>query len=203
MRRRPFPRRACRRLATDSRGLAAVEFALLSPVMMIALMGLFDLAYTMYTSALLEGAIQKAARDSTIEGAGAYSAALDDRVSQIVDDIAPHATLAFSRRWYTNFTDVRQPEDFTDVNHNGTCDTGEPYEDINANDTWDADRGTAGNGGARDAVLYEVRVTYRRLFPIGGFIGQTNEFTLVTRTVQRNQPYGLQGGAVPATKNCT
>ena len=149
MRRLPFPRRACRRLAADRQGLAAVEFALLSPVLMIALMGLFDLAYTMYTSALLEGAIQKAARDSTIEGAGAYSTALDDRVSQIVDDIAPQATMAFSRKWYTNFTDVRQPEDFTDVNHNGTCDTGEPYEDINANDSWDADRGTAGDAASR------------------------------------------------------
>ena len=183
--------------------MAAVEFALIAPVLLVLLMGLFDLAYTMYTSALLEGAIQKAARDATIEGASAYSAELDDRVREIVDDIAPQAVVVPTRKWYTNFTDVRQPEDFTDVNHNGTCDVGEPYEDINANDAWDADRGSTGNGGARDAVLYEVRVTYRRLFPVAGFIGQSNDFTLVTQTVLRNQPYGLQGGVAPVTKNCT
>ncbi len=205
MRPRPaFPARISRtrRLGRDRRGVAAVEFALLAPVLLVALMGIFDLAYTVYTSALLEGAIQKAARDSTIEGAGGHTDALDDRVTEVVNDIAPHAHLAFSRQWFTSFTDVRPPEDFTDVNANGTCDGGEPYEDVNGNGTWDQNRGQVGNGGARDAVVYEVQVTYRRLFPIAGFLGQSEDFTLVTHTVLRNQPYGLQAGAVLVPRNC-
>jgi hypothetical protein len=46
------------------------------------------------------------------------------------------------------------------VNGDGVCNAGEPFEDANANGSWDADQGKAGSGGARDAVLYEVQVTY-------------------------------------------
>ena len=44
---------------------------------------------------------------------------------------------------------------------------GEPFEDANANGTWDEDRGSDGQGGARDAVLYVVSVSYRRAFGVG------------------------------------
>lgn len=192
-----------RRLGPAHDGVAAVEFALIAPVLLVGVMGVFDLGHTMYTAALLEGAIQKSARDATIEGADAYSSNLDQRVAKIVRDVVPHATLAFERKSYASFSDARQPEDFTDGNTNGICDNGEPFEDVNGNATWDDDRGRSGNGGARDAVLYEVTVTYERLFPIAGFVGQSDDFTLVTQTVLRNQPYGLQGAFTPTIRRCT
>lgn len=190
------------RLGRDRKGSAAVEFALVAPVMLLGMMGLFDLGYTMYTSAVLQGAIQKAARDSTIEGAADKTAALDARVKEVVDDVAPKATLAYKRTKYTNFSDVREPEEYTDVDGNGTCDGGEPFEDVNGNGTWDQDRGADGLGGARDAVLYEVTVTYPRPFPFAKFIGQSGYFSMTSATVLRNQPYGLQGTSI-ATGNCT
>ena len=42
-----------------------------------------------------------------------------------------------------------------DINANGTCDSGEAYEDANGNGIWDANRGRIGSGGARDAVLVQ------------------------------------------------
>lgn len=180
------------RLRSDRRGAAAVEFALVAPVLLIGMMGVFDLGYNMYTASVLHGSIQKAARDSTIEGAQSKKATLDARVARMVRLIAPGATVEFDRTSYTTFSGVRTPEDFTDTNSNGRCDGNEPFEDANGNGRWDPDRGESGFGGARDAVMYEVTVTYPRQFPIAQLIGQDNTFTTKVRTVLRNQPYSAQ-----------
>ena len=181
-------------------GAAIVEFALIAPVMLMTLLGLFDVGHSIYTRAMLLGAIEKAARDSSIEAA--TTGALDTRVRDVVTGMQPGATLTFHRTAYSNFSDVSQAEDYTESNANGTCDAGEPFEDANGNGLWDADRGTSGQGGARDAVLYEVTVAYKRLLPVYKFIpGQTDTVTIHAVSVLRNQPYALQND-VASTGNC-
>jgi len=192
-------------LRRDQRGVTIVEFALIAPVLLLMLMGLLDLAFNMYTTEMLQGAIQSAARNSTIEGSSSNGAKLDAIVTTGVRAVAPGAVLTFNRRSYSSFTDAGRPEDYTDVDNDGSCDHGEPFEDANGNGSWDLDRGQVGFGGARDAVLYTVTVTYQRPFPVAGFIpGQSKDYTLNAATVLRNQPYGLQTvNAPPATGNCT
>ena len=184
-----------RSLASDESGAAIVEFALIAPVMLMTLFGMFDMGHGMYTKALLQGAIEQAARNSTIEGA--TTGTLDTKVTRVVRQIAPNASIVFSRKSYTNFTDVGQPEEFIDGDSNGTCDNGETFEDANSNAVWDANQGRTGNGGARDAVLYTVMISYPRYFPVARFIGGSNMILLSTTTVLRNQPYGLQNTAPP------
>lgn len=179
-----------RRALADDRGATVVEFALVCPIFLLALLGIFDLAYNAYTTSLLDGSIQKVARDSTIEGT---SLSVDARVRSAVNQIVPQANIRFVRRSYTNYANVRQPEDFSDQNGNSNCDNGEAFEDVNGNNLWDRDRGSDGLGGARDAVLYTVTVSYPRQFPLDAFIpGVSDRVTVVSRTVLRNQPYGLQ-----------
>ena len=192
-------------LAHDQRGVTIVEFALVAPVLSLMLMGLLDLSYNMYTTEMLQGTIEHAARNSSIEGAAGKEAQLDSMVTTAVHAVAPAATLTFTRRAYSSFTKAGRPEDFTDVDKDGTCNNGEPFEDANGNGKWDPDAGKVGVGGARDAVLYTVVVKYQRAFPIAGFIpGQTKDFTLSAATVLRNQPYGQQSNnAAPATGKCT
>ena len=193
------------RLSRDERGVTVIEFALIAPVLMLLLMGLFDLSYNMYTTEMLQGAIQNASRNSSMEGAAGREAALDATVTKAVRAVSPNAVLAFDRQSYASFTDAGRPEDYSDVDSSGTCNNGEPFEDANGNGTWDTSTGTAGFGGARDAVLYTVTVTYQRAFPVAGFIpGQSNDFTLSASSVLRNQPYGQQAAAAaPVTGNCT
>ena len=183
---------SARALRSETRGAAVLEFALAAPVLLVGILGLFDLGHNMYTASVLHGSIQKAARDSTIEGAEANISTLDGRVTRIVRMIAPGADTSFNRTSYSAFTDVRTPEDFTDIDGDGLCNNGEPFEDANGNGTWDADRGQSGQGGARDAVMYEVTVTYDRVFPFWSLVGQSDTFTTKVRTVLRNQPYNLQ-----------
>jgi Flp pilus assembly pilin Flp len=190
------------RPASDDSGAAAVEFALIAPFLLLGLLGMFDLSYNMYTSTLLQGAIQKTARDSTIEGAGSSNSKLDQRVANVVHDIAPSAALEFSRQSYSSYSAIGKAEDFSDINKNDICDDGEPYEDANGNSSWDADRGKDGTGSARDAVLYEVTATYPRAFPFYKLIGAPETFTLQATTILRNQPYS--NDAVPVVvRNCT
>ncbi|MBN8483347.1 MAG: pilus assembly protein [Sphingomonadales bacterium] len=194
-----------KRLRQDRDGVSVVEFALLAPVLLTMLMGLLDLAYNMYTAQMLQGAIQNAARQSTLEGASGREAAIDASVTSAVRAIAPNSTLTFNRESYSSFSEAGRPEDYVDQNANGTCDNGELYEDANGNGAWDTDTGTTGFGGARDAVVYSVSVTYERPFPVFALIpGQTSTYTLNTSTILRNQPFGAQEQRpAPTTGNCT
>jgi Flp pilus assembly protein TadG len=193
-----------RRLAHASEGATIVEFALIAPVLMVTLMGIFDVGYNMYATTLLKGAIHQAARDSTLEGTTAVSAeALDDKVESVVHKLVGSATVVATRKSYSTFSKVRQPEDFVDAGDmNGSCDNGEVFEDANGNGNWDADRGKTGVGGARDAVLYTVTVSYPRVFPMAGLIGLSDTSTMSATTVLRNQPYGLQAAESAVTGNC-
>lgn len=195
-------RRQLHSLGTDADGATVVEFALASPVLVLLLMGLFDMGYSVYANTMLQGALQRAARDSTVEGAASTLTTLDDAVKAEVHRVVPDASIAFSRKAYANFTDIGLEEDYTDANENGVCDNGEPYEDANGSGTWDRDRGANGLGGARDAVVYTATMTYSRKFPMASLIGLSETVTNSASTVLRNQPYDAQKSRAKLG-NCT
>ena len=176
---------------SDQNGSAVVEFAMIAPVLLMTLAGVLDMGYNYYAQAQLQGAVQRVARLSTVEGAEFRHEDLDMAVRDAVHQIVPDAELDISRSSYANFSDIAQPEDFTDVDDDGSCNDGEPFEDANGNGVWDEDRGSAGFGSARDAVLYVVNVTYPRAFGAGGLIGLPDVATSAS-TVLRNQPFGEQ-----------
>jgi Flp pilus assembly protein TadG len=184
------------RLGRDARGATAVEFAIIAPALLTVLLGVFDIGYNLYAVSVLNGATQRAGRQSTIEGAEAKGLAIDNAVTEAVHDIVPNAAVSFDRRAYRDYSDVHTPEDYTDVDGDGTCDNGEPFEDVNGNGSWDTDRGSDTMGGARDAVLYTVTVTYPRVFPLMHLLGFAPVVTAQSQTVLRNQPYGTQDQTV-------
>lgn len=181
------------RLKRDQSGATLTEFGLVAPVLFLMLMGLFDMTHGVYTTALVNGAMQSAARNLTIEGATQRETVLDQNVINQVRAVVPNnATVTLTKQTYADFNDVGRPEDFTDINGDGICNNGEVFVDANANNKWDADRGETGLGGARDVMLYTVRVTYPRLFPIYKFIGLPQNATVSGSTVLRNQPFDEQ-----------
>ncbi|MCW3836862.1 TadE/TadG family type IV pilus assembly protein [Sphingomonas canadensis] len=180
-----------------------MEFAIVAPVMSFLLVAAFDVAHTLYMRSVLQGIVQKTARDATLESGleSDTQTTLDNRVRDQVSAIANNATTTISRKYYRNYAAaaVQQYEPFTDTDRNGRCNNGEPYEDTNNNSRWD-NSGNTGQGNARDAVLYTVSVSYPRFFPVYGFLGGSNSTTVTATTVLRNQPYGDQ--ATPAVRNC-
>ncbi|GMN13618.1 hypothetical protein MTsPCn7_13940 [Altererythrobacter sp. MTPC7] len=188
-----------RRFSNDQSGATLMEFGLIAPVLMTLLMGIFDISYNIYATAILEGAMQEAGRNSTIENA--TTSTIDNRVEEQVHAAVPNASITFARTAYAEYTDIGRPEDFTDLNSDGVCNDGEPFEDVNANGVYDTDRGLSGQGGARNAVVLKATMTFDRFFPVASFVGLPSTYTTSSTTVLRNQPYDINEVA-PATENC-
>lgn len=189
-----------RGLARDESGATIIEFGIVAPVMLLMLMGFFDLAHTEYARSVLQGAMQIAARNSTLESNSNSQTSVDDYVkNQVKSVVGTNATFTVSRLSYVDFTNVGKAEPYTDTNGNGQYDRGECFEDDNRNGVWDSDMGKTGQGGADDAVLYTMTVSYHRMFPMAGLLGWPANQTISASTVLRNQPYSAQDTSTPPT----
>jgi hypothetical protein len=198
--------RRCRallgRLEDDRRGATLTEFGFVAPVLCLMIMGIFDMAHSQYTNSLINGTLQKAGRDLTLETAGSQQDAIDEAVRAEVLKVVPStATVEFEKLSHFDFSDIGEAEEFSDDNNDGACNDGEVFVDANENGQWDANRGREGIGGARDAVLYTAVVTYPRLFPMYGLAGLPQNVTLRASTVLRNQPFDEQDRS-NTTGNC-
>ncbi|MFD2578707.1 TadE/TadG family type IV pilus assembly protein [Novosphingobium colocasiae] len=80
-------RRFAARLRGACEGAAAVEFALAAPVLLVLLIGMFDMGHMAYLNAVLNGAVEKVARDSALETANTTTS--DQAVGTIMAGVAP------------------------------------------------------------------------------------------------------------------
>ncbi len=206
--------RSPRPLRRDEKGATLVEFAFVAPIFCMLLVGTFDVGHTLYMRAVLQGVVQKAARDSSLENATETTRqqAIDDKITTSVHDLNRTATVEITRRFYKtfeeaaaaraeNFTDTAAPSDF----HDGTCNNNEPFEDANNNGVWDADGADDGQGGAKDVVVYTAHISYPRMLPLHNFVPAFSDtVSLTAKTVLQNQPYGEQSQYdEPTEGHCT
>jgi Flp pilus assembly protein TadG len=197
-------RKTCRKALKDKRGTALTEFAIIAPTFFLMLMGIFDLAMAQYVKSILEGEVQKAGRDSSLQLGGLTTSQtnIDTRVRTRVQAVAKQANVTFSRRAFQRYSSVSSVrEDFIDSNSNGTCNAGETYTDWNDSGTWDLIGGSSGQGGAKDAVVYTATTSYRRLFPLYSMIGWPEDQVLSSTTILVNQPFADQ--KTPVSRTCT
>ena len=185
-----------------------LEFALIAPVVMMMVMGTMDIGHSLFVRATLDGAVQDAARSSSLEGATSLTQQdlIDDRVTSIVRELAPDATVKVSRRYYKTFSTAalaRAEEVIEQSPGNLKCDRGESFMDANGNGVWDADGGSDGQGGAKDIVIITFKVSYPRLFPLAGLLGWPANVEMQSDSILANQPYGDQTGFGKAVQvNC-
>jgi len=182
-----------RRLALNRDGVAALEFALGAPVVVLSVTGLIELSMVLFVTSLMEGGIRDASRfgitgyipPGTTREAQIRKIVGDATVGLIDMDAAVIETLV-----YPSFNDVGKPEPFTDTNGNGNYDTGEPYTDINGNGQWDSDMGAAGLGGPNDIVLYKITTDWRLMTPLMvPLMGSDGKMTLSASVAVRNEPF--------------
>lgn len=194
-------------IASES-GVSVMEFGLIAPVLMIMLMGTYDIGHEIYVKSVLNGVLQEVGRSSALEGAtnADQRNEIDSRLRSTVQKIAPNAEIEVTRRYYKTFSQAAaaEAEDIIeDKNNDGFCDEetgdgeGERFLDANHNGVWDKDGGTDGQGGAKDIVIINVSLRYDRLFPSASFIGYGNNVVLVSDSVIANQPYGQQTQFAP------
>ena len=188
------------KLLHDQEGAVAVELAFALPVVIMLLVGAFELGGVMITETLMEGAVRQASR----VGMTNYKEGNLSR-EQTILKILDEDTLGFvdinkavvTQLVYSNFSDIGKPEPLTvDVNGNGKYDEadGDEYTDINGNAQWDEDMGKAGLGGAGDVVVYTVKYSYPSLTGIlSPLFGNDGTLTLTASTAIRNEPFGSGG----------
>jgi Flp pilus assembly pilin Flp len=196
-----WPVAALSPVATDRTGSAAVEFALVAPVLCLMLVGGLDLAHQAYLRAVVQGSLDDASRRATVQNPGftasgsTAEARVQATIARQLRAIAPRATITVTQSNFYQFTGIGNPEKLmTDTGHDGQFDAGEGdcWEDLNRNGEYDANAGRSGVGGANDAVFYKVRVTMPRLFPVSAMLGQSRTLVIQAQTAVRNQPYADQ-----------
>jgi Flp pilus assembly protein TadG len=181
-----------RRLRRDAQGVTALEFALAAPLLLLIMAVLIELGMAYYLQTVLIGTINAAGRASSMQSAQTTSSTIDTQVTTRIHHVIPWATVSFNRENYSDFTDVGEPEDFTDTNKNGQYDLGECFNDANDNGVWDSDMGETGLGSANDVVVYTVTVSYAALFGFSSMLGLPSTMTASASTIMRNQPFATQ-----------
>jgi len=180
------------------RGVTAVEFALTTPMIFVAMVGLFEIAMILSASVLMEGGVREAARFG-ITGSVPAGTSREQMIRQIVADntmgLIDMANLQVTTLVYKSFDQIGQPEPFTDTNANGQFDDGEPFTDVNGNGQWDADMGAAGAGGPGDVVVYTLTYNWPLMTPLlNDLIGHAGTIPLRASIAVRNEPYPTGGG---------
>lgn len=191
---------ALRLLAGDERGVTLVEFALVAPVFLMMLFGLLDVGQMIYGKSLLNGAVEAAARSSSLEIGD--TAAADALVESRVSPVLPGVTLASTRTSYFDFADIGRAEQWNDADGNGACNDGEAYTDENGNGAWDRDIGVGGNGGANDVVLYKVTATYEPVFKVPFMPEAWGQRSLEATAIRKNQPFATQASYATTAGTC-
>ncbi|MGE0118598.1 MAG: TadE/TadG family type IV pilus assembly protein [Dongiaceae bacterium] len=194
--------RQLRRFGRSNDGAAALEFALVLPPLCLILVGMFEVAMLMFTQASMEGALREAARFS-MTGSVQDPADREEQIVAIVDQytfgMLDTDDMVTTFLVYDSFTDVNQPEPFTDNNGNGTFEAGiddfDVDDDINGNGQWDGDMGIAGVGTAEQVVEYTVEYDWQVMTPfMAQFMGDDGQIHLTARVVIRNEPWdAIQG----------
>jgi Flp pilus assembly protein TadG len=188
-----------RRLGRDQRGMNIVEFAFVLTPLLTVLLVIIDFGYRMYLEVVVEGTLNKAARQATVGGVATND--IDTYVRNQLVQFSKNATITIDKQSYYQFSGVGKPEKIlTDTAPLGVYNKGDCFEDSKPNGVYDTNQGTSGLGGSDDIVYYSVKVDFPRLVPLGKFLGFSNTETVQAKTVLRNQPYGAQG--TPA-KVCT
>lgn len=192
--------RVLRRLVRREHGATLVEFAMLSPVLILMIAGGIELGRLALIKSTLETTTSAAAREVLVD----MNISEDERERElrriISEGLQPLGKTSadpvrIETKVFRNFGDS-YPESFSDLNGNGRYDwpsgnfPGEPFDDRNGNGRFDMAIQKEGKlGGVGDVVSYEVYLPVDLLF---GFLaadwGLSNGLVLKSEVVLRNEP---------------
>jgi len=185
--------RLLHRLQREERGVTAIEFAVVAPVLSLLLLGIIEFALIMVVYNTMEGATAISSRlgktgyvGSTLTRQQTILNAIIDRTGSLIDT----SKLTVTSKFYKQYDQINDPEPFIDANGNSSYDAGETYTDINGNAQWDSDMGSSGYGSAGDVVVYKVSYPWPLATPImSNLIGLNGIYTITTHAVVKNEPY--------------
>lgn len=85
-------------LLRDKRGVSAVEFGMTAPILFIVVFGTLQQAQSYYCYTVLNGAVNAAARKSSLQSGQTSATTLDTLVTQMIKYVMPQASVTFTRK---------------------------------------------------------------------------------------------------------
>ncbi|MFA6279752.1 MAG: TadE/TadG family type IV pilus assembly protein [Bdellovibrionales bacterium] len=154
--------------AKGERGVTAVEFALISPVLIMLLVGITEMSLVLLANHLLENATYNASRTGktgyVAEGKTQLETVTDTLLSRLsgLDPLIDPAKITITTTSYGDLSDIGQPEQGTE----------------------------SSLGTASQVVVYTITYPWTMFTPlIGNLIGDENRvINLTSRIVVRNEP---------------
>ncbi|MGY6551417.1 MAG: TadE/TadG family type IV pilus assembly protein [Erythrobacter sp.] len=183
-----------RNLNKDVLGVAAVEFAMIAPVMILLICGFMEYAHVSSSRTRLEASTMRAARAVAATDCPTNRTeimrTIIERAMEGVPSIDDGKVEIITKSYANSFGDVGEPEPFDDLNGNGAWDPGESFIDVNGNGEWDRDMGVVGSlGGAGQVISYTARFNVASLFNfIAMEFNGSNVYQIEASTVFRNEP---------------
>lgn len=186
------------KLVRAQRGVATVEFALISLPLLMLILGGIEFGFMMFSRARLEGVVRAAARMATTGSSdnGANGANIDAYVRDNLH-LYGNTRVDITKASYAQYDQVAQPEKVT----SGTVGQA-PYcwTDVNGNKSYDKDPGETGLGGPNDIIEYKVKVTYPAIFPlIVHTVLGTDDISLESEATVQNEPFNATPQTQPKT----
>ena len=191
-------RRGIIRLAESRQGGSAIELALVAPVLVTGLIGIFEIAMIIFVNVLLESGLRESARYG-LTGQQPTGITREEQIVNIVSDrvlgLVDVDTSNVSVKVYPSFAQIGTGEELTnDVNGNGEYDAadGDTYIDSNGNGSYDEDIGVNGAGAPGEIVLYQVDTSWDVMTPLfGNFVGKNGAISISASIAVRNEPFSV------------
>lgn len=193
-----------RNILRDVRGVAAIEFAILAPVMIMMITCTIEAAHLLTVRISLEGAVAEAAREASVKldlSEDERDEAMRQYILQRMVAFPLHEdrTVEIATTVYRTFGSTH-PEGYTDANGNGHYDPpsgsvpGETFNDRNGNGVRDLAVPVEGKmGGPGDVVSYTARFPAALYFRFLDDVFGSDGFPLSASTVVRNEPVRRNG----------
>jgi hypothetical protein len=177
------------------RGVTAVEFAFVLPILMFFTVGIMEFSTMFMAQNMLENAVNTASREGKtgfVKTGMSRDAYLLELVQNKIDGLMDPSKVTMESQVYEALDQVGEPEPFTDkVPKNGAYDPGEVFTDMNGNGEWDPDMGTEGLGTHGDVVVYTITYPWQVMTPmIAEIFGNDGIVPLTSRILVKNEPYG-------------
>lgn len=160
---------------SHSKGASLIAFAFVGPLFFLLILVAFELGLVFVIQNALNGAAREAGRygivENPIAGAGVTRAqAIDAKVKELAVDYSGGIIDASKLRTYVysyaSLGNINEPEPFVDANGDGIHQPLESFTDLNGNGTWDSGNGAAGVGGQGQTVVYEITYPYSSVAPL-------------------------------------
>lgn len=176
------------------RGISALEFGFVAPVILLTITGIVDLMMVMFVTSLMEGGLRDASRlgRTGLQPVNmSREEAMTQKIAQATLGLIDMEDVQIETKVYQSFDQIQQPEPFEDDNPaNGIYDIGEAFTDVNGNGLWDSDMGATGLGGPGEVVLYQINYDWHLLTPmLPAILGNGGIFSLKASVAVRNEPW--------------